>query len=471
MSEKTHQESYKEPSIPNILSYSSSGFWSMFAWSVFGAWVFYFYEIAVGLNALYIALAMIIFTLWDAINDPLIGFLTDRKLKFTKKIGKRFPWIVLGIIPASFVFILLFMPPPLINPTTEPLALFGWIIFTTCLFDSLSTLCFVNVNSLFPDKFRTERARRRAQGWGTPLSIIALPFASIIPPIIINIFGGTNYAPSYVPMAWLVVGILIVVGLLFIPGMYENKELKERYYISEVKQEGFIHALKSTLTQKSFQLYIILFFGFQVVTGSLTASIPYAVEIVLGGPNTEFNIILLFAFFLQGAIIGAIIWVFLIKRIKNNKKSAVIGGITLTAGTLLTTFYIGLIDSLIYISILGLTMGNFWALMTIYFADVLDERVVLTKSDVRGATVGVSAFFSRLSRGVQLGVFAIVHILTGFVEGQTAQTELAKIGVRLHMSVIPAILLAICTFLYWKYYPITPEKYMETKIKLKEIGF
>ncbi|NHJ24243.1 MAG: MFS transporter [Candidatus Lokiarchaeota archaeon] len=466
MNENTSVETYKEPSILNILSYSSSGFWSMFAWSVFGSYVFFFYEVAVGLNAIYIASAMIIFTLWDAVNDPLIGYLTDRRFKFTRKIGKRFPWIVMGIIPASFIFILLFMPPP-VNPATEPLPLFGWIILTTCLFDTLSSLCFVNVNSLFPDKFRTDGARRKAQGWGTPLSIIALPFASIIPPLIITL----NVASTYIPMAWLVVGILITVGLLFIPGMYENKELKDRYYVSEVKGESFIHALKSTLTQKSFQFYIILFFGFQVVTGSLTASIPYAVEIVIGGPDAEFNTILLFAFFLQGAIIGSIIWIFLIKKIKNNKKSAVIGGITLTLGTLLSTFYVGLIDSLIYITILGLTMGNFWALMTIYFADVLDERVVLTKSDIRGATVGVSAFFSRLSRGVQIGAFAFVHVLTGFVEGQTVQTELAKIGVRLHMSVIPAIILAICTFLYWKYYPITPEKYMENKIKLKELGF
>ena len=465
----TETRTYKEPSILNILSYSSSGFWSMFAWSVFGSYVFFFYEVAIGLNATYIALAMIIFTLWDAIDDPLIGFLTDRKFKFTKKIGKRFPWVVIGIIPASFVFILLFMPPPTIDPATEPLVLFGWIVFTTCLFDTLSTLCFVNVNSIFPDKFRTERARRRAQGWGTPLSIIALPFASIIPPMMITF----ENPATYIPMAWLVVGILITVGILFIPGMYENKELKARYYISEVKQEGFIHALKSTLTQKSFVFYIILFFGFQVVTGSLTASIPYAVKIVIGGPEgeAEFNTILLFAFFLQGAIIGSIIWVFLIKRIKNNKKSAVIGGVTLTLGTLLSTFYIGIWDSLIYISILGLTMGNFWALMTIYFADVLDERVVLTKSDVRGPTVGVSSFFSRLSRAVQIGVFAIVHLATGFVEGQTVQTELAKLGVRLHMSVIPAIILAICTFLYWKYYPITPEKYMENRMKLKELGY
>jgi GPH family glycoside/pentoside/hexuronide:cation symporter len=343
--------------------------------------------------------------------------------------------------------------------------LFGWIIFTTCLFDTLTSLSFVNIEALFPDKFQTDSARRKARGWGTPLSILALPFASIIPPLII----ASNDPTTYIPLAWLCVGIIATMSLLLLPGMVENKAIKERYYVSKAERVGFVSTLKSTMKQKSFVIYIILFFGFQVVTGSLTASIPYAVTIVLGGP--EGDIILLFAFFLNGAILGAIVWVFLAKKIKNNKKTAVIGGISLTFGALLSAFYIGLIDSLIYITILGFTMGNFWALMTIYFADVMDERMILTKSDVRGATVGVQAFFSRLSRGVQISTFAIVHILTGFVEGELVQTELAKFGVRLHMSVIPAIILAICTFIYWKYYPITPQIWMENKKKLKELGF
>ncbi|MFW9948952.1 MAG: MFS transporter [Candidatus Thorarchaeota archaeon] len=457
--------SYKTPSVLNILSYSTSGFWSMFAWSVFGSYVFFFYEVAVGLGAFYIAFAMIIFTLWDAINDPLVGFLTDRIFKFTKKVGKRFPWIVLGILPANFVFVLLFMPPT--YDTSNPWGLFGWIVFTTCLFDTITTLCFVNVEALFPDKFRTDSARRKARGWGTPLSILALPFASIIPPLIITL----DNPVTYIPLAWLCVGILLTMAILFLPGMYENKTIKDRYYVAKVERIGFVSTLKSSLKQKSFVIYLILFFGFQIVTGSLTASIPYAVRIVLGGPDPEGETILLFAFFLTGAIIGAIVWIFLAKKIKNNKKTAVIGGVTLTLGALLSTFYVGLIDSIVYITILGFTMGNFWALMTIYFADVMDERMIITGTDVRGATVGVQAFFSRLSRGVQIATFAIVHGLTGFVEGQTVQTELAKIGIRLHMSVIPAIILAICTFIYWKYYPITPQIWMENKKKLKELGF
>ncbi len=63
--------------------------------------------------------------------------------------------------------------------------------------------------------------------------------------------------------------------------MRENKELIDRYYVSEKKHESFIEAMKSTLKQKSFVYYVILFFGFMIVTGSLTASILYAANFVL----------------------------------------------------------------------------------------------------------------------------------------------------------------------------------------------
>ncbi len=164
--------SYKEPSVLNTISFGSAGFWSMFAYGVFGAYFFFFYEVAVGLNAIFIATAMIIFTIWDAVNDPLIGYLTDHITKLTRRFGKRFPWIIVGIIPANFVFALMFMPP-MVNAATDPMPIFIWIVVTTCLFDSLATLCFINVESLFPDKFRTGKARRKARGWGTPLSMIA----------------------------------------------------------------------------------------------------------------------------------------------------------------------------------------------------------------------------------------------------------------------------------------------------------
>ena len=147
---------------------------------------------------------------------------------------------------------------------------------------------------------------KRLEIWATFFSMLALPLANMVPPIILAISGGSDFQGAYIPMIWIMVGTLAPVSLLMLPGMRENKELIERYYISKEKPEGFIAALKSTLKQKSFVFYIILFFGFQVVTGSLTASIPFAANFVLPGPplGVEVNMILLFATFLTASLIS-----------------------------------------------------------------------------------------------------------------------------------------------------------------------
>ena len=357
MSEK--KQEYIPPSILNTLSYGSAGFWNQFIYMVFGTYVFYFYEVVVGLASLYVMFAMILFTIWDAINDPLIGHLTDRLTGFTKKWGKRFPWVIIGILPANFVFILLFMPP-IVNAATDPLPIFGWIVLTTCLFDTLTTLCFVNVNALFPDKFQTDPARRKARAISTPLGMLAMPIAFIIPPLVITFADQA----SYVTMAWICVIIALIVSLLFIPGMRENKALIDRYYISEkVKREGFVSALKSSIKQQNFLVYVILIFGFQVVTQSLTGSIAYAVNFVLQA--SPFFMTMLFASFLTGGIISVPFWIWVAKKLKNNKKAIQIGGVCLIIGTFLTTFYVDEITAAIYNFILGFTMGNFWALLSL----------------------------------------------------------------------------------------------------------
>ncbi len=64
---------------------------------------------------------------------------------------------------------------------------------------------------------------------------------------------------------------------------------------------------------------------------------------------------------------------------------------------------------------------------------------------------------------------AIVHELTGFVEGSDTQKPLALIGIRLHLGLIPGIFLTIGLLIFWKNYDITPEKANLIKNQLREL--
>ena len=77
---KTEQEGYGKG---QKWSFGLASFAQFFINSAFNTWVFSFYYVAVGLNALTIMLAFVLWTIWNAFNDPLIGFLSDRTNTFS----------------------------------------------------------------------------------------------------------------------------------------------------------------------------------------------------------------------------------------------------------------------------------------------------------------------------------------------------------------------------------------------------
>ena len=91
----------------SMVSFGFGKFINEFFVMVFGALVFFFYERELGLDPVLAILGYTIFALWNAINDPFIGYLTDRPFKFTKKWGRRFPWVLIGGIPWILSYILI----------------------------------------------------------------------------------------------------------------------------------------------------------------------------------------------------------------------------------------------------------------------------------------------------------------------------------------------------------------------------
>ena len=92
------------------LSFSLGNGLTWFINSAFNLWVFTFYFAAVELSMGYIMTAFIIWTIWNAFNDPLIGYLSDRA---HTRFGRRRIFIMIGFIPVLALEILIWLPPAL----------------------------------------------------------------------------------------------------------------------------------------------------------------------------------------------------------------------------------------------------------------------------------------------------------------------------------------------------------------------
>jgi len=437
----------------NIASYGFGKFLTEFMEMAFTVWLYSFYVRTIGVDSLIIGLAVIIYAIWNAVNDPLVGYLTNRPFKFTKKWGRRFPWIIIGGIAYILSYILIFTPPD-IDPNSGAWIFFIWFIVSTAIFDTFNSIFFVNFASLFPDKFRSVKERRKATGIQTPIGIVGVALGALLPPLIID----SGDSATFIINAGLVILIGIIVLMLSIPGCREDQVTIDRYLEKHDTEDRtpFFKTLKLTLKQKSFLFFIITYTLYRSLVISFQASIPFFVEFIL----QERAQTLLSAGFLVGALISSPIWAYIAQKTDNNKKVMLINSLLLTIFTIPFIFLNSVIIALIVMIFWGFGLGGYWTMLSPVFADVINESVVNNQKRQEGIFNGFLQFFGRLAILVQAISFASVHTLTGFVEGGAIGVQPASAiwGVHVHFALIPAIFMLIATIIFWKFYDLTPDK-------------
>jgi GPH family glycoside/pentoside/hexuronide:cation symporter len=113
------------------------------ALNIFNFLLFIFYFTVVKVPVLWLSAGMVLWSVWNAINDPLIGYLSDRTK--TKR-GRRVPWMMVATIPLAILMILLFTPPVGLN---SDIANFLYFMIILMLFDTVYTAFNLNYNALF----------------------------------------------------------------------------------------------------------------------------------------------------------------------------------------------------------------------------------------------------------------------------------------------------------------------------------
>jgi GPH family glycoside/pentoside/hexuronide:cation symporter len=444
-----------------MLSYGVGKFLAEFFGQAFLVIGFFYYETVVQLDLGLTALAFILYSLWNAVNDPLIGYFTEKKqTRFTQKYGRRFPWILSGSLLYAVSFILIFAIP---ETLTDQIVIFLWLLISICLFDFLFSLWDVSYQSLFPDKFRTEELRNRTAGYGAGIGVFGIAFGFILAGSLTD----SNVYSSYITAAFIFAFIGIIAVLLMVLGVKETPDMIERYLQDrQMKQEdSFIKELISALRTRNFFAWIILYLFYQSAVVSLVSSIEYIGDYILP-PDT--STLLIFVGYLLGALLTIPMWLRFAKRVQSNQRMLMITACVMVVALLPMTFASSLIEFSSLAAVMGIGFGGYWMLMNPALADVIDEIVVKTGKRNDGIYMGFRAFFGRLAIAIQALIFLFVHELTGFVP-RVEQTESAKLGINLHTATIPAIILICGVIIFWFLNTLTSEEVASNKIKLKEL--
>ncbi len=452
-------------STKTMISYSFGAFGFELVGNAFAGLYFFFYETELLLPGIFLIIANAIFAIWNAVNDPIIGYIQERPRRWWGKYGKRFPWIVTMLIPMYVSYFLLFAPPLGLGP----FALFLWMMVMLCLADTFYSAFFNAWYGMFPEKYRTDAAKRKGNVYKLLLSIGSVIVGTLIPPEIYRY----DVVESYAEMAAVILLIGVVAGVVVIYGSREDPARKAlEVQQGMVAQDPFLKSLKLSLTNKAFLAYIFFYFGNKCWDLFVIGSVPYYGKWILGIPASD--LVLIYVFFILGQLVAVPIFTWMAKKV-GFYKTAVIGGLLESICTLPLVFITDVNVAYPFILILGIGNAALWSMLAPILAEALDSLSIQTGKRDSGVYVGIYIFFGRLAIIVFTFFMVFVHDITGFDAaapiGQGIQTPLADFGILLTISIIPMIATAAFTILFALTYDIKGEKknWLEQQLREKDL--
>lgn len=437
--------------------------------AAYGYVIFFYYEVEVGLPTALVGLSFVIYALWNMINDPLLGYFTDKPMRWSKKYGLRAPWVLFGGILLVITYYFLFAIPENLDVKTDPWGVFWYMVIVTCLFDTWYSVFTTHYFGGFANIFRTKEQRRKASTLVMLIGLIGrtICVAFIMPAVII-----LGDPASYIRFGLVTSIIMFTAMIILIPGIYENEFVKKRYLqifeFLETQKMPYFTFVKTVFKQKNFMILLVCATFFTMGLALQQASFLFMIQDVLKFDIGVLTIVTLG--FMLSFLPALYIWShFVAKKVDHSKVYAI--GMTLMGVMAIQTFWLNTVEHFLILNIIGGTaVAAISSISLSISSDTMDEVNYACGRHVEAALVGFRNFFLRacyLAVGI---IIAGIHIATGYVPGAAEQTELAKLGIRTHAGGFPALFFWLGAILMWKYYDLKGEKLDEIKAAMRKKG-
>jgi len=428
----------------------------------------------VGIEPRLASIGALVGIVWDAINDPIIGTLSDR---MKSKLGRRRPFLLWFAFPFGLSFVMLWSAP---NWDTQV----GLMIYVTLAFmlsDTLLTLVAVPYLSLTPELTQDYDERTSLSSFRTVFQLLSAITVVVTAPMIVDavILGGGSQQQGFL-MAGAVFGALGSLPLFFI-GLF----VRERFASEEQAQEElpfretmrlawqnvpFRYAAGIYMFNWSAVDMIIISFPFfllyWVAQGDLLAKINiFGVDLAL--ESAFFGILMLVC------VIFVPFWLWFAKRY--NKIQAYIVGMSIwiVVQAMIFTVQPGNTPWLLTLAALaGIGVSAAYILPDSILPDVIEWDELRTGRRQEGIYYGIRTLIRKLTgAGV---IFITLQVLgwSGYQAPpdnviQFTQPDSALLAIRLMVSFIGVVILFGTIIIAWSY-PLSREKYTRIQRLLKE---
>ncbi len=441
-------------------------------------YLMFFFTNVVGLNVGLASVILLIGKVWDAVNDPFVGVLSDRT---QSKWGRRHPWMFWGAIPfGGFFFLQWIIPTFSANPETNQWGLFWYYVIISIVSQTFYTIVNLPYTALTPELTQDYNERTSLNSFRFAFSIGGSIFSLLLALVIFSNVKA-NSATQYLVLA----GVCTVFSVL--PLYWCIWGTKDRVAITEARRQAretaaivttgvevsvpFKEQLKIVLSNKPF-LYVIGIYLCSWLGVQVTASIiPYFVVNWMGQREADSPLV---ALAVQGTALGMLfIWSNISKRVGKKAVYYMGTGLWVLAQTGLFFLQPGQLAWMYFLAIIaGFGVSVAYLIPWSMIPDVIELDELQTGKRREGIFYGFMVLLQKV--GLALGLFLVGQALqwSGFVakvSGQPTpvQPESALFAIRVAIGPLPTLALIGGVILAY-FYPITKEVHAEILLKLQE---
>ncbi|GAB3624947.1 MFS transporter [Mariniluteicoccus endophyticus] len=414
----------------------------------------------VGLDPALAGTAVLVAKIWDSINDPLTGALSDRT---RTRWGRRRPWIFCGSLLLVGGMALLWNPAP---PVDSQLAKMFWAMGSYIVYNTIQTTMAVPYAS-FSTEIATDPVQR------DKVNTLRLLFSTVSSATVTLVATQLleAYARREIDETGLYVRIVLGFGLVFaLPMMGVALFCRERVPLPPERGElnffgGFLKPLQIRPMRYLMGMYLCQAIAWDIVSAMV---IYYASNVVVGVKS--FNLL---AMFIAVNIIAFPVIRFLVVRVSKHRLYATLLPLALVAITVVAFYPRSWPPVGVYVAGFCLAVGMAGAqlLPWVMFPDVLDAAELETGRRDAGSFGGLMTFTRGLGTALTLQAIGLVLKVTGYqptLRGVGEQPDSAVLGMRLIMFCGVFMLLSV-GWLVARRYPLTIDVVREMKPRLEEL--
>jgi GPH family glycoside/pentoside/hexuronide:cation symporter len=379
-----------------------------------------------------VAAILLLARVWDAVSDPLVGYLSDRT---QTRWGRRRPWFAASALPLGLAVVALWSPPSRL----EGGALATWFAIAVLFYYSAFTCFRVPHMAMGAELSRGYHDRSRVFGLAEVVEKLGMLLGAAALYFLERSYDQRDFA------ATLSMGIAVAIVILIWAATSRIRERSE-FQGRGAKSPG--SAFRDVLSNPHSRLLVAISFMEQLGFQTVIVLLPYISDYILETPGNS----AIYAGSALGAMAASVpLWMILARRV--GKKRIWLWSLLAKIPVFAWFFTLqeGDFGALIGGTILfGLLTGAGAVAGPSLKADVVDWDEARTGERKEGAYFATWNFAQKAAAGTAIGIVGSMLALTGYVPN-AAQTQEALNGMRMLSSSLPIVLHAAAALLVYRF--------------------